>query len=563
MKTHKLLLAVATVGALLGNSIHVAEAAKKSTKPKPSKDAQIEALTRRLEILEQRLAASEGNGQATGQDSTAKPAVATVSGVDIPAVKQLDQKVKLLERKMEVSKETADAEKKTAPTFDIGSEGLKWSSADKTYQIRLRGLIQGDSDFFMDDSTKGAAGLNTGTAGGPATAIPTNGLAIDRFAVRRARIITSGTLGKYTDFLLTSEFGTASSGGPSIFDAWMDLHYFTFASLTVGKQKGPVGLERLQDVSKRDFAEFAYPTQFAPNRDIGILLHGEFTAPGRDRQSSNGLAANFKDLFQYQVGVFNGTADNQNPANVTTATYDNKEFEGRIFAHPFQLTDIAPLQGLGMGLAGTYGQANSLAPPSLVSIGQNTIVTYNTGVTLNGEHHRLFPQGYWFYGPFGVFTEYAMSWQTLSSASSTTVKQQTISQENIGWQVATSYVLTGEDNTYQGVKPRKPFDPYNGDWGAFQFLARWTEMSVDKDTFANIGTVKTPFYGFANPAGSVKNATTWGLALSWYLNNNVKIVTDYEQTYFKGGAASTLGTPSPVMDRPTEKVFATRFQLAF
>ena len=559
MKPHKLLLVAATFCGLLASSVHVAEAAKKSTKS--TKDAQIEALTRRLEILEQRLAVSEGKGQT--QDSAATSKTANLAGADIPAVKQLDQKFKVLERKLEVSKETADAEKKTASKFSIGSEGFKWSSADDTYKFQLRGLINADSAFFLDDSVKGAAGLNNTTAAGPANATPVNGFGIDRFQVSRARLLFSGSVGKYTDFLITPEFGATCSGGPCLFDAWVDLHYFNFASLTAGKQKGPGSLERLQDVSKSQFVDLSYPTQLAPNRDIGILLHGEFTAPGRDRKSSNGLPANFKDLFQYQAGVFNGTADNTNVANVTTTTYDNKEFQGRIFAHPFQLTDIGPLQGLGMGLAGTYGQPKSLTPVNLQSPGQNVIVTYNTGTALTGDHHRLIPQGYWYYGPFGVFTEYAMSWQTLTSATSTTVKQQTINQQNTGWQVATSYVVTGEDNTFQGVKPRKPFDPFSGDWGALQVLARWSELGVDKDTFTNIGTAKTPFYGFANPAGSVKNATTWTVGFNWFLSNNVKIVADYEQTYFKGGAASTLGTPSPVMNRPMERVFLTRFQLSF
>ena len=559
MKPHKLFVVAATVCGLLGSSVHVAEAAKKSTKS--SKDAQIEALVRRLEILEQRLAVSEGKGQA--QDNSATSKTANLAGADIPAVKQLDQKFKVLERKLEVSKEASDEEKKSASKFSIGSEGFKWSSADNSYQFRLRGLVNADSSFYLDDSVKGAAGLNNTTAAGPATPIQVNGLGIDRFQVSRARIISSGTLAKYTDFLITTEFGSLSSGGPSIFDALIDLRYFTFASLTAGKQKGPVGLERLQDVSKMTFMTFGYPTQLAPNRDIGIMLHGEFTAPGRDRKSSNGQASNFKDLFQYQAGVFNGTADNQNPANTTTASYDNKEFQGRIFAHPFQLTNIDALQGFGLGLAGTYGQPKGLTPVNLQSPSQNVIVTYNTGTALNGDHHRLLPQGYWYYGPFGVFTEYAISWQTLTSATSSTVKQQTINQQNTAWQVAASYVLTGEDNTYQGVIPRKPFDPFNGGWGALQFGARWDELGVDKNTFTNIGTTKTPFYGFANPAGSVKNATSWTVGFNWYLNNNVKIVADYDQTYFKGGAASTLGTPSPVMNRPIERVFFTRFQVAF
>ncbi len=235
----------------------------------------------------------------------------------------------------------------------------------------------------------------------------------------------------------------------------VDLHYFPYASLTVGKQKGPLSLERLESATSLLFAERSYPTQLAPNRDIGVLLHGEFAAPGRTRQSKDGRPSGFKDFFQYQVGVFNGTADNQNPSTVTTATYDNKDFEGRIFAHPFQLTNIVPLEGLGIGLAGSYGNPQNGTLANLSSPGQNTILTYVAGATANGDHSRLLPQGYWYYGPFGVLTEYAISSQTLTSASSTTVKAQNITQHNSAWQVAASYVLTGEDNSFQGVKPRQ------------------------------------------------------------------------------------------------------------
>ncbi len=58
----------------------------------------------------------------------------------------------------------------------------------------------------------------------------------------------------------------------------------------------------------------------------------------------------------------------------------------------------------------------------------------------------------------------------------------------------------------------------------------------------------------------MQKATSWALGLNWFLNNNVKLVADYEQTYFKGGASNSLGQ---VVNRPSEKVFFTRFQVAF
>ena len=120
-----------------------------------------------------------------------------------------------------------------------------------------------------------------------------------------------------------------------------------------------------------------------------------------------------------------------------------------------------------------------------------------------------------------------------------------IRQINKAWQVQASYVVTGEDNTFQSVKPRENFDPRNGKWGALQLAARLTGLDIDDDTFL-----------FLDPASSVTRATTWTVGANWFLNRYTRIMADYEETYFDGGAANGE-------DRRTEKVFSTRFQLSF
>jgi len=48
--------------------------------------------------------------------------------------------------------------------------------------------------------------------------------------------------------------------------------------------------------------------------------------------------------------------------------------------------------------------------------------------------------------------------------------------------------------------------------------------------------------------------------LNWYLNQNVKLVLNYEQTMFNGGGG---GTPEAPNDLDDEKVVLGRLQLAF
>ncbi|MFZ2404012.1 MAG: porin, partial [Methylobacter sp.] len=120
-----------------------------------------------------------------------------------------------------------------------------------------------------------------------------------------------------------------------------------------------------------------------------------------------------------------------------------------------------------------------------------------------------------------------------------------VKQDNKAWQILASYVVTGEDNTFAGVKPIQNFDPLKGKWGALQLAARYSELDVDNDTFQIV-----------DPNQSASRAKAWTLGANWYLNSNAIIRADYENVSFDGGAAR--GT-----DRANEQVFATRFQLSF
>lgn len=109
----------------------------------------------------------------------------------------------------------------------------------------------------------------------------------------------------------------------------------------------------------------------------------------------------------------------------------------------------------------------------------------------------------------------------------------------------TSYVLTGENGSFDGVEPAKPFDPEQGNWGAFEVAARYTALKPDGEAF--------PL--FADPDQAAREAEAWAVGLNWYLNRNLKLVLGYEQTKFESAV------PNITFD--TEKLFQQRFQLRF
>ena len=447
----------------------------------------VEALQKRLEALERRVGGS---------------AVAAEGEAVEPGLGDLDQRLRILERRLELQQEEQVAKAKEAAVVTVNDKGASLKSANGDYEIKLRGLVQGDARFYLD-------GVPAGTN--------------DTFLLRTARPTLEGSLGKLVAFRLTPEFAGDSA---SIVDAYVDLRFNPAYTLRVGKFTSPVGLERLQSSAALSEIERALPSELAPNRDIGVQLQGEFA----------------NSEVSYAIGVFNGAVDGRDAA--TTNPDNDFEYAGRLFFEPFK-NDANALSGLGFGIGGSigdkHGSGNNFLPRYRTP-GQLQFFGYLTTVLADGQQTRFSPEGYYYRGGFGLLAEYIVSKQAVRVGA----VREDIS--NKAWQTTASYVLTGEDTGYRGVlKPSRPFAPgKNGGWGAFELVGRYSVLEVDEAAF--------PL--FANPSTSANQANSWTLGVNWYLNSNLKLVVNYLHTSFEGGAAAGA-------DRESEKALFSRLQVAF
>jgi phosphate-selective porin OprO/OprP len=385
--------------------------------------------------------------------------------------------------------------KESGVKVSASKDGFVIQSEDGAYRLKVTGYAQGDARLFVSDDDK---------------------LATNTFVLRRVRPIVQGTLGKIFDFSIVPDFG----GGTTVIqDAYLDARYSDAAKLRVGKFKEPVGLERLQSGAALVFVERATPTSIAPNRDVGVQLHGDIAG----------------GVVSYAAGVFNGVVDGGSGDGDTN---DGKDVAGRVFLQPFKKSNGKGVQNIAFGIAATSGRQEG-ALPSYKTAGQITFFTYATGVVAGGSRTRVEPQASYQNGPFRLFGEYIESKQTVKKGTDT------IRVKNSAWETTAAFVLTGETPSAGVVSPKDPFEKGKG-WGALELAVRYSVLDVDPAVFTS---------GLGDATKSAGRAKAWAVGLNWHLTRNVKYVANFERTTFEKGRAGG--------NRKPECAVLLRAQVAF
>ena len=408
-------------------------------------------------------------------------------------VERLERELTAVKHQLALEREGGTAKAEEAPVVVAGKDGFSVKSADGSFQLKVKGHAQVDGRFFLDNE--------------PASST---------FVLRKARPIFEGTLWKDYAFRVMPDFG---SGTTILQDAYLDAAYWPEAKVRVGKFKAPFWLERLQSDPESAFIEPGLTTNLVPNRDVGVQLSGDLLG----------------ERVNYAIGVFNGVPEG---GSADADSDDDKDVVARLFTHPFKGWGPVPFEGLGVGVAASFGHRDG-APGSYRTAGQQTFFSYQSNVNADGRHLRFSPQGSYYWGPFGVLGELVTSTQRLRRSGVTT------EVDSSAWQIAASYVLTGEDASYKGINVRRPFSLKEHAWGTLELAGRFSGLWVDKDAFATL----------AAPSTSAQRADAWNLGLNWHLNKSVKWLFDYEQTHFNGGSDGT--------DRDNEQVLLTRWQVVY
>ena len=375
------------------------------------------------------------------------------------------------------------------------------------------------------------------------------------FFARKAHL----DFGAYFDKMFGGSIAIESDGSNAVslglYHCYLYAKVDKWLVFTVGKYSNPMSLESIQPSDTLPFMEASMVTNLVVNKDLGIMVSGEFN-----------------HLGDYAISLSNGAQDNESSAISPGKPEQNgKSLTMRVFFTPWLKTDDELLQGLGFGMgwaiddethAGSIGSSD-ISPAQNVpwpnglatSLGGNEFA-YDGGVGFaDGTFYHWDPQAYWFAGPVGLQGEYVQSIESVITPGALTPVQLT----NTAWMLEGYFDLGGKPG-YDGPKIDHLFNPSKNYWGDLEFVVRVHQVIVDPKSYMT----NQPYNDQTNPGTPLSTgaqlATAWGVGANWWMTDNFKLMCDFEKTNFAGGNYVDASGNSTI---PSEQVVFSRAAVIF
>ena len=527
-------------------------------------------------------------GQAALADST----------TDI--VDALISKGVLTEEEGKLISKGAKAKADATPTVKEKDGAFSISSPNGKNSIQLTGRLHFDTKF---NDIGGGDLIPQSTSAISTNDTDTKSLG-DHFNVRRARIGIKGRVGGIADYLLLMNM----VGSKTVDEAYLDINKYEPLGLKFGMFKQPLNLEIMTSSNNIDMIERSYISQNAPEKRMGVGLHGELkgiTYAGSAFQNNDSALSMQDNKF----GTAGRATINFGELN------DNKDLVAHVglngYSSNFQLqttttgntnsTDMASRGTLFSFTSGGQGLANLYrAQIGDVAAGQNTCsatvsgTAASTCTTSTVAYHVASPnatnahadnvglEGILAYNNFKLQGEYSQANYKASATSGADAIQAKVDT----WYAEALWIITGEkysDAYKKGafglLKPKNEFNMDTGSgYGLWELGFRVDAFDVSNTSLT--ATNGTRFQGTtdgltpgvtsgkidtcsAAPSGgsATANSTTgagcgggaqsYTGSIKWVMNPNMLIKANYTYTKFDNafapidiGATRNITTPT-------------------
>ena len=351
--------------------------------------------------------------------------------------------------------------------------GLRFTSADKAFDVKLGGRIQNDWAVLapnddLQDAFSDRAGLGTGTE------------------FRRARLQMSGTIYERVGFKFQYDFANSEVGFRDVFIDLLDLP--AVGRLRIGHFKEPLSLEQLTSSVNVTFMERSLLDALVPGRETGFMLQNSA----------------LEEHFTWAIGAFRDTASDSGNGFSSDPLYS---ITGRVTGLPWLEDDGRKLLHLGVAFSQRFRDENPVrfASRPEAHLAPNFV---NTGNFAADEVRIVNAELAFVHGPLSLQGEYNRIFADGSGGSAGDPAFD-------AFYVQASYFLTGEHRPYKAsegvfdrVAPHRNFDREGG-LGAFEVAARFSRIDLDSEGISG---------------GTLNDGT---LGINWYLNPNVRFMFNY------------------------------------
>ncbi len=400
--------------------------------------------------------------------------------------KELKKRAEEEERKTyeRIKKEVVSKEKKKVVCGY--KDGFYLKTKDKSFKIKLIGRVNFDTKIFANK----------------------NHPERNDFYIKRARIGLSGTLFKYYDFKVETDF---AGGDATLKDAYINFRGFPDYQLKVGQIKVPFSLEAVSSTKWMHFAcRSMVVSNLAPARDYGFMVHGD----------------PFSGMLHYALGIFDGTRANKGD------TDDDKDFAARLVFSPFKRSKNKIIENLSIGSSLTVGHHNMTYPDdksyfwskgSFKTYGGTKFFQFSKGIKHAGRMERYGAELFWAYGPFSFQSE----WLRTNLLSVRNEDGKSYNLYVYGGYVDVGYFVRGRRRLKKGVvakpKLRSYFDPKSSSWGALELVGRYDYMKLDNDFFKK---------RFSDKNAYTDRVRSFTFGINWFLNNAALFRINYSHIDF-------------------------------
>lgn len=261
----------------------------------------------------------------------------------------------------------------------------------------------------------------------------------------------------YTLFLATHSFekgfDDTNMDQLSLFDYRLDIPISKQITMSIGKQKEPISMERVSSSLFNQMQE-RVSDAFLPGRNIGVQLSGTL----------------LKDKASWAVGTFNPWIEKPGPfdenetvlmSRITGVVNDNGWFPGL----------------LHLGITNRYATGRHSLQYQIKPEFNQAPVFINTDSIETNTKNLVCGEISYTYGPFWVFSEYTHNRLQTNSTSDMVFSS---------YHITASWVLTGESRTYNRkngtlnpIPVAKSVDLKG--WGAWELCARFSSYNLNSN----------------------------------------------------------------------------------